>query len=216
MAVILCIGFHSEIQTFAENILFKSSVILGNKKINEKVERVIINDVAVEDLQKKYSTMEEVEELLGITLLKSEEAYVSPKPNISMTGWNSDGEAGGKADIVEICNMNYYVHDMEQDVTEHEGGEWFKYTGDNPYSISYQATLYDPLDSETSFEDSYSQAVFIEDYETANGLTASIFRFGGSESAIIYANNMQYEFTIETTIYKDREKKFKAFLDTLK
>jgi hypothetical protein len=208
--LMLCAGFHSQLQTFAEKLFFKNTTVLEDKTVEAKMDVVEIKHVDKAAWDKKYNTMEDVEELLGISLLKSDEAYTAPIPSIEL-GSYENGE------VVKIYDNYYVTHNVVMDLEQDENGDVFRSTDDGAYGISYSASFYAEYGAEDKYIAEYTGATFVEDFTTANGMTASIYRFGGEYCAVIYHDNICYTFETTTQQGTVSCKTFiEEFLDTLK
>lgn len=195
----------------AAKYLFKGSIVLGDKEISQEVEGITVNRLTSEDLDKSYQTIPEVEEVLGLKLLKSDKATETQSPYLTIKEFID-------ADT-RICSVSgdwYYVNDMETDLSQDEGGHIWKAVGDRPYEISYEAKMYAGSDSDTGLEDEYDGSAFVENYTTQNGLTAYVFTFGGEYNAYITDNNVIYTFMVSSS-FDERAglQELEQFLDTL-
>jgi DNA-directed RNA polymerase specialized sigma subunit, sigma24 homolog len=61
----------------------------------------------------------------------------------------------------------------------------------------------------------YDNAQLVENYTTSHGLRAAIFCFGNCYNAVIYHNNIRYEFQLNAYHGSGDINDLKAFLDTL-
>ena len=195
----------------ATKYLFRGSLVLEDKEISQEVEGVTVNRLTSEELDKSYQTIPEVEEVLGVKLLKSDKAAETEIPYLTINEFDDDG--------TRICSVSgewYYVNDMEADLAQDETGHIWKTVGDRPYEISYEAKMYAGSDSDTGLEDEYDGSAFVENYTTQNGLTAYVFTFGGEYNAYLTDNNVIYTFMVSSS-FDERAglQELEQFLDTL-
>lgn len=196
---------------YAAQYLFKGSLALGDKEISQDIEEIAVNGLTAEELDRPYRTIPEVEDVLGVKLLKSDKAAETEIPYLTIKEFDDDG--------TRICSVSgewYYVNDMEADLAQDETGHIWKTVGDRPYEISYEAKMYAGSDSDTGLEDEYDGSAFVENYTTQNGLTAYVFTFGGEYNAYITDNNVIYTFMVSSS-FEERAglQELEQFLDTL-
>lgn len=212
-ALALGICFHSQIQTFAERIMARGTTQLGEKVISAEIGGITVHNLTKDQQQAAYKTIEDVESVLGVDLLSSDAAYDMPVRAISINRWSDES---GWA-ILSVDAAAYYVNDMEMAIDEDPSGNLLKATGDNPYQISYEAELYNTVQKNIeNVVSDYKGAVWTEEYETADGLQAEVFRFGGNYNAIICHDGILYRFAISGGTTDGTLEELKAFLDTLK
>lgn len=217
--VVVCLCFRSQIMAFAENVTYKFTYIIDKK--NDKgfsgdMGYVQVNTLMWEDFQHKYSSIEELEKLLGIKLIKSDSAYSAPFSNIKLQRFEEYTDYNN-AVTYQIVDEAYFVNNMQlNEVTD--SGYLMETLGDDAYKISYTATIHnDPkLEQDDVWKtDSYSGAVYIEDYVTAEGYTAYIYSFNNEYNAVIFDHNIKYMFTADGLGTINSLDEFKVFLDTL-
>ena len=217
--VVVCLCFRSQIMAFAENVTYKFTYIIDKK--NDKgfsgdMGYVHVNTLKWEDFQHKYSSIEELEKLLGIKLIKSDLAYSAPFSNIELQRFEEYSDYNN-AVTYQIVDEAYFVNNMQlNEVTD--SGYLMETLGDDAYKISYTATIHnDPrLEQDDVWKtDSYSGAVYIEDYATAEGYTAYIYSFDNEYHAVIFDHNIKYMFAADDLGTMDSLDEFKGFLDTL-
>lgn len=187
---VCCLSFSPQVRAFAANLFMKNATYVGDEPIGEaNLDIVPINDVAPEAWDAEYDTLEEVEELLGITLLKSSKTFDAPVPIVTI------GHVFNNQ-IISIWSDPYYVNDERiEDLTPHSFAAYS--TGDNPYHISYYARFHANYEDISKTYDNYKEGYsFVENYTTANGLQAAIFQDSAYMTALIYHNNIRYELTM--------------------
>lgn len=197
---------------YAANNFYKTSLVVGDKEISQDVDCVEINELTKEELSEKYFNISDVEKILGIKLLKSDQVYQSELADISISQFKDE-------DIKSytIWNTFYIVKDMERDLSQDKEGFVWKDIGECPYTISYEARICVNAKENTGFVSTYDGSTFEEEYKTKNGLSANIFSFGGEYIAQVVKDNVEYTFEMcssgSTSDTKLQE--FKSFLDSL-
>lgn len=217
--VVMCLCFRSRIMAFAENVTYKFAYIIDKK--NDKgfsgdMGYVHVNTLKWEDFQHRYGSIEELENLLGVKLIKSDTAYAAPFPNIELQRFEEYSNYNN-AVTYQIVDEGYYVNNMQLEEMGESGCLW-KSIGADAYKISYTATIHnDPkLQQDDVWKtDSYSGAVYNEDYVTAEGYTAYIYAFDNEYHAVIFDHNIKYMFVADGLGTIDSLGEFKEFLDTL-
>lgn len=209
-----CVCFNSQTTAVADNLFFENSVFFEDHEIKEKMGIVKIKNVPSRAWEKNYDTLEDVEKLLGITLLKSTKNYDAPVPSV-----NIEKSYNGKE--IVISDIAYYMYN-EIVLSMEENSIYYKKLGDNAYRVSYTARFFSEFDCRNKIESDYTSAVFIKNYTTAHNLKASLFYEDGQFHALIYHNNVRYKIDMEiwdqTSVYlgKGNETKpLEDFLDTL-
>ena len=179
---------------------------------------VQVNTLKAEALEHMYSTMEELEELMGVTLLKSDYAYIAPFPNISLHR-NEQYDDYCNPVVYHIFDGGYYANNRELEDVWESGSLWHS-IGEDAYTISYEATIYSNYGTQGGNEAyinyHYEQGVYMEEYETAGGYRADIFVAGNEYNAVIFDRNIMYSFRAENLGTINKLDTFKEFLDTLK
>lgn len=195
----------------ATKYLFRGSLVLEDKEISQEVEGVTVNRLTSEELDKSYKTIPEVEEVLGVKLLKSDKAAETQIPYLAVKEFIDDDS--------RICSVSgdwYYVNDMEADLSQDQAGHIWKAVGNRPYEISYEAKMYTVSDSESGLEEEYEDSAFVENYTIQNGLEAYVFTFGGEYNAYITDNNVIYTFMVSSSFAEKASlQELESFLDSL-
>lgn len=197
---------------YAANSFYKTSLVVGEKEISQDVDCVNVNDVKAGDLKKKYFNISDVEKLLGIKLLKSDQVYQSELADISISKYEDEFSKS-----YFVSNPFYIVKDMERDLSQDKEGFVWKNIGKCPYSIRYEATICARAEENAGFVATYEDSSFVEEYKTKNGVTANIFYFGGEYIAHVIKDNVEYTFgmnscgSVSDTILQE----LKLFLDSL-
>lgn len=228
-AVLFFIGmgsicFCSQTTAVAGNPFFKSIILFGDNKIEEKMGVVKIKEVAPEAWDVNYNTLDEVEDLLGISLLKSSKTYNAPVPCVEIER-SFDGK------VINITNRSYYIYNATV-VSIGDGktvyndnvfsGTVYKRNSDDDYIISYSANFFGRLDTKdetfdgvNEFINDYGNAVFIENYTTANNLNATIILDYGEYKAFIYHDNIKYTIIMQALCGIGDKETFEKYLDTI-
>ena len=197
---------------YAANNFYKNSLVVGEKEISQDVDCVNVNDVKAEDLKKKYFNISDVEKLLGIKLLKSDQVYQSELADISISKYEDESVKS-----YLVSNPFYIVKDLKRDLSQDKEGFVWKDTGNCPYSISYEARICARAEDNSGFVTTYEDSSFVEEYKTKNRVTANIFYFGGEYIAHVVKDNVEYTFgmnssgSVSDTILQE----LKLFLDSL-
>ncbi len=223
--VVLCLCFHSQIMAFAESISYKITYIIGKnnrKEFSGDMGYVPVNTPKGEDFGRKYSTIEELEELMGVTFLKSDYAYVTSLPHIGLERKYYEGY--NPVTYYSIYDDSYYMNNMELEEASESGGIWHS-LADDAYKITYEATITNDANAKEEAANityEYKYGVYVEEYETKSGYDAYIFMFNNEYNAVIFDHNIKYLFRADGlgTIGKpgtiEKLDVFKEFLDTLK
>ncbi len=209
---VVCFGFAPQIKAFADEFLNGKTVLNDHQVIEGQMEAVPIRQgITEEQVFAKYDTIEDVEELFGITLLHSTKTTRKSVPVVEIFSWNHGG-------YIEILDDKYYLYHQVVDLSENKDGSTTHITEDDAYRISYEAAFLTDRSSEGSGGHSshYEDSAFVENYTTANGLQAGIFSFGGDYHAVIYHQNIRYEFTYDAWNGSGDVSLLKEYLDTLR
>lgn len=206
--LILCICFHSQIYAAAEEFFYKYAIWLGNDEIDAKLGIVTVNEMDDTSWNTSYYNLEDVEELLGITLLKSDKTYNSPIPCVQIN--NAPFE-----EKITIYNRAYFLNNVVIDLFQDKEGHVFEKKGSNAYIITYSASFFTAHSNENVYIDEFPGAELIEKYTTANNLSALIYKYAGNYYAHIYHENIRYEIELRPWDRTEDENTLKAYLDTL-
>ena len=209
---VVCFGFAPQIKAFADEFLNGKTVLNDHQVIEGQMEAVPIRQgITEEQVFAKYDTIEDVEELFGITLLHSTKTTRKSVPIVEIFSWNHGG-------YIEISDDKYYLYHQVVDLSENKDGSTIHITGDDAYRISYEAAFLTDRSSEGSGGHSshYEDAAFVENYTTASGLQAGIFYFGGKYHAVIYHQNIRYEFIYDAWNGSGNVSLLKEYLETLR
>lgn len=219
--ILFSLCFHRQIMAFADFVAYKSTYVIGKynkKEFSGEMGYVQVNTLKAEALEHMYSTMEELEELMGVTLLKSDYAYIAPFPNISLHR-NEQYDDYCNSVIYHIFDGGYYANNRELEDVWESGSLWHS-IGEDAYTISYEATIYSNYGTqggnEADINYNYEHGVYMEEYETAGGYRADIFVAGNEYNAVIFDRNIMYSFRAENLGTINKLDTFKEFLDTLK
>ena len=205
-----CLRFYPQIKAFAGDFFNSATVFDDGNRFEGQMAMVPINEVSVSDLQKEYYTLNEVEELLGVNLLQSPLASSTLYPCIHIEGWLDGG-------IVDISSLAYYLHNCSTTPRHPDDVGNPVYThadADDAYHISYDAEFL-CNGKYNGDQHHYDNAQLVEKYTTSNGLHAAIFYCVKSYNAVIYHNNIRYEFEMNAYRGSGDVNELKAFLDTL-
>lgn len=198
---------------YAASNFYNTSLVVGEKEISQDVDCVHVNNIKAEELRKNYFNISDVEKILGIKLLKSDQAYQSEIADISISQYEDKS-----INVYSISDTFYIVKDMERDLSQDKEGFVWKDIGECPYTISYEARICVSAGENTGFVDSYENSSFKEEYKTKNGVVANIFSFGGEYIAYVVKDNIEYTFEMCSSSKVDDETKLqelKLFLDSL-
>lgn len=219
--VVLCLCFRSQIMAFAQSVSYKCAYIIGGKNNSKEFSGdmgyVHVNSLKWDDFQHKYSSIDELEELIGIKLLKSDSAYTGAFPNIELQRYEEYRDYNNIV-TYQIYDDSYYMYSMELEQDE-EGSRIWHSLADNAYRISYTATIHnDPnlQQDETWQSSTFSGGVYVEEYVTLGDYTAYIYSFDNEYNAVIFDHNVRYVFTADELGVIGTLDVFKDFLDTLK
>ena len=195
----------------AVNIIYNNVLAIDDKNISQDVESVTVKKLDADELNAKYSTITEVEDILGIKLLKSDKAYKSPIAKIDISEFQDESSTS-----YTISDINYFANDMDMDLNQDKEGTVWKNTGDRPYLISYNARLYTTSEQGDGFVDQYDNSSWVEKYEATNGLEANIFKFEGEYNALVIKDNIVYTFTVSSSFSeKACLQEMESFIDSL-
>jgi hypothetical protein len=211
-AVLLCLCFHSQISAFAHNLFTKEENHIAGMDFGEKMDVISIDaSVPEESDMVKYHSLDEVEKLLGIDLLQSDDVYQAPIANVLL--WQSDNTE------VSIEQGSYIKYHEYIDLSRDKEGSISKITDKNHYSIRYEAHFY--IKKGTDVDLTYLDGTCIETYTTPSGEKAYILKRGNTNyynyEAVLYKDNIKYTFSLEDEGNGyDHLKELKKFLDSLK
>lgn len=219
--IVMCLCFHTQIMAFAQSISYKSkhTYVIGKnskKEFSSDMGYVQVNALTSDDFKHSYSTIEDVEKLMGVTFLKSDDAYIAPVTNIRL-----ERNVGQYDSLVtyRITDGGYYVNNMELMEAGENGELWYSIT-DDAYRIGYEAVIHNDYNmqegEETIFNYNYNEGVYVEEYETQGGYKADIFIAGNEYEAVIFDNSIMYSFRAYGLGTINKLDVFKKFLDTLK
>lgn len=206
---VTCVGFAPRALAFAEQLFSGRVVFEGDGQSMEgAMEKVHIKDDVVfqkEDELLTFRSLGQTEDFLGITLLHSDLAIQKSAPTVTLFAVHQ-----GK--LIEIADDYYYLYGETMDS---DGN--VKKQREDAYHIRYNAVFLSNRDDSAGLESEYSGAKLVEHYVTANGLEAGIFDHSDKYHAVIYRDNIQYDFTFDCWNDEPGDlNPFKAFLDTLK
>ena len=189
LAVILVFS-HPRILAIAEKPYNFSMSFADNKQVGQNLQPIRINHLTKEQTEKTYLTLDEVEEVLGIELLQSPEAFAMQKPMIQLS------LAGN---FVSVFHPMYYLHHLLPDPDYQGSGVVMHPAGNNRFVVEYDAVFL--RESETPGTNMGERLVlehaeFVETYTTALGLKASIYIQRSNYNAVIYHENVRYLLSI--------------------
>lgn len=214
-ATVCVIGFHSQIYSFAKSLFIHDVIKMGDKEIAQETDTKIIKikdvELTIGEWQ-HFESWEDAGEKLGISFLTSSmENDVTGKGRVSAR-MMVEGQA-------TVADDYFAVKDISQIRYKENGshGSQGHIDSEEAYSISCTAHFYTKT-FQYDYGKEYVDGAVIEDYDTANGFHATIFRYGDSPelNAILYCDNIRYEYHVDacdTGSYTVED--FKAFLDTL-
>ncbi len=181
--------------------------------VDEKKIKNFLMGIAANQWKNQWRKNKRRQKILGLKLLKSDQAYQSEIADISISQY------GDKSiNVYSISDTFYVVKDMERDLSQDKQGFVWKDIGECPYTISYEARICVSAGENTGFVDSYENSSFKEEYKTKNGVDANIFYFGGEYIAYVVKDNIEYTFEMCSSSKVDDETKLqelKLFLDSL-
>lgn len=228
-AAIFCIFvgytcFKPQTTAVADKPFYEHTVSFEDYQIKEKMDVVKVKDVPSETWEKKYNTLEEIENLLGIKLLKSSKNYDAPVPSDSdvedvlgiklseiedVLGIKvSEGEKSYDAYVPRINVESYSGSISINNPFYYTNNELIFFIGDSTYSrkldnnayrISYTASFFSEFDFDfqNKFYYDYTGALFNKNYTTAHNLEAHIFYYPSEFHALIYHDNIRYEIEMD-------------------
>lgn len=201
-----CAGFYPQLKAAADEFWNSATIFSDGNRVDAQMNVVPINEVSPGDLQEAYDTLDEVENLFGINLLQSPLATKTPVPCVKVWYNFFDG------DMMAIESGAYYLHHCTMDPKSTWDSRYYHNDEDDAYFITYHADFI-IRDTGGGSIGEYENAQLLEHYTTAHGLDAAITQFGSDYNAVIYHNDICYEFEMQSHGDIDA---FKAFLDTLR
>lgn len=217
VAAVCVMAFHSQIYSFAKSLFIRDVIKIGDEAIQETNTNIIkIKDGVLTDNKNHYfESLEDVGEKLGVSFLKSSvENDVAVKGRVSAQMLDN-GQ-------VEVTDYYFVTKDISQICYTEDDGISCQIDSDEAYSIRCEANFYTKAFRD-DYEREWMHSTVIEEYETANGFHATLFRYGNSPAlcAIVYCDNIWYEYEVSNYQVNDFDTEtytvedFKAFLDTL-
>ncbi|MDO4166270.1 MAG: hypothetical protein Q4D32_02575 [Eubacteriales bacterium] len=214
--LVLVVGFHSQIYSFARSLFIHETVRVGDAEIGEMDMKAIrINDgVLTPDFEMHYfESMEDLGEKIGVSFMKSSvENEVTGKGRV-MAQLDS---ASGVVYAYDACCFAENISKLQY---SEDGETSYHMDTEDAYVIQCRTTFYTENYQKEKYLGagiSYEGANALGSYETRNGLHAELFEIEGSEvDAIIYCDNIRYEYSMDSDEDYTEETRM-TFLDTLK
>lgn len=189
---VCCVSFSPQVRAFAEEFLNGSVLFSDGEKSEGKMEPLHVNDITQEQVLKSYRSVEEVEELLGVTLLHSSKTTDKSSPLVEIFAISHGA-------YIEITDTHYYLYNREIIQFSEDGhGAVSHTTGEGAYTISYNAAFLTDRDNENNkgLEARYENVNVLDHYTTANGLEATVYSDARGYTAVIFHDNVKYELTM--------------------
>ena len=98
---------------YAASNFYNTSLVVGEKEISQDVDCIHVNNIKAKELRKNYFNISDVEKILGIKLLKSDQAYQSEIADISISQYEDESVKS-----YLVSNPFYIVKDLKRDLSQ--------------------------------------------------------------------------------------------------